>query len=83
MSLAITERTSLWRIVEYNGRPDLASILESAFDSRVTGRIMLHMFNGRVIGVEICERFTFERAEIPSLDFPVDIMGEAQLVSHS
>lgn len=83
MSLAITERVSLWRITEYNGQPNLVRILEDAFDSRVTGRILLHMFNGRVIGVEICERFNFVRAEIPAINYSLDIPESVALVSHS
>lgn len=69
MSLAITERTSCWVVREWNGRPDIASIFQEIYDTRVTGKVMLHIQNGHILAVELCERHEYSRAEIPVLDF--------------
>ena len=84
--LAITERSSIYVIREWNGRPDLASIFQEIYDSRITGRILLHVQNGRVLAVELCERREFQRVSIPAapdLQFLLDSNTPISVVSQS
>ena len=49
-------RTSLWTIREWHNSPDLAAIFQEIHDDRLTGRLMLHITQGQIQSVELCER---------------------------
>ncbi len=49
-------KTSLWTIREWHDHPDIAAIFQEIHDDKLTGRLMIHLTQGQVQSVELCER---------------------------
>lgn len=63
--IPVPDTVERWDITRWQDSPPLAEILAYIHDTHATGRILLHVKDGKVLVTEFCERTTLP-SPIPS-----------------